>query len=77
MKSKKSTENPVDRHDAIVEHAWLVKSQMRWVRDDRNPVNAIRWRVWDRMGTGNPPSRVEMKSDSRREPWGRGPGVAR
>jgi hypothetical protein len=77
MKSKESTEHPLDVHDAIAEHAWLLKSQMRWVRDDRNPVNAVRWRVWDRMGTGNPPSRVEAKTHSRREPRRCGPGATR
>jgi len=49
----------VDLHDEIVEHAWLLKTEMRWVRDDRNPLNAFRWFVWERLGTGDPPSRVE------------------
>jgi hypothetical protein len=76
MKSKERTEHPVDVHDAIVEHAWLLKSQMRWVRNDRNPVNAVRWRVWDRMGSGQPPSRVETKTHSRRQPRGRRPSAS-
>jgi hypothetical protein len=75
MKSRERTEHPVAGHDAIVEHAWLLKSQMRWVRDDRSPVNAIRWRVWDRMGTGRPPSRVVTKAHSTHEPRGCGPGA--
>jgi hypothetical protein len=71
--SNRIEDSTVEVHDAIVEHAWLLKSQMRWVRDDRNPLNSVRWLVWDRWGTGNPPSRVEKKSHSRREPWGSGP----
>ena len=46
-------------HQQIVEHAWLLKATMRWVRDDRSPLNAFRWFVWGRLGIGDPPSRVE------------------
>lgn len=46
-------------HQQIVEHAWLLKATMRWVRDDRSPLNAFRWFVWDGLGIGDPPSRVE------------------
>jgi len=49
----------VDLHDEIVEHAWMLKTEMRWVRNDRNPLNAFRWFVWERLGSGDPPSRVE------------------
>ena|ERR1039458_1957563 len=45
--------------DPIIEHAWLLKSAMRWVRDDRSSLNAFRWFVWDGLGIGDPPSRVE------------------
>jgi hypothetical protein len=64
----------VDPHQETVEQAWSLKTQMRWVRDDRNPVNAFRWFVWDCLGAGDPPSRVEQKSQSRGEPWGKAPG---
>jgi hypothetical protein len=46
-------------YEKIIEHAWLLKTAMRWVRNDRNPLNAFRWFVWDRLGIGDPPSRVE------------------
>jgi hypothetical protein len=65
-KSKETTERPSDDssslgpdYERIIEHAWLLKSAMRWVRNDRNPLNAFRWFVWDRSGIGDPPSRVE------------------
>ena len=45
--------------DPIVEHAWMLKTTMRWVRNHRSPINAFRWFVWDRLGIGDPPSRVE------------------
>jgi len=57
--SNRIDDSMVDLHDEIVEHAWLLKTEMRWVRDDRNPLNAFRWFVWERLGTGDPPSRVE------------------
>jgi hypothetical protein len=65
-KSKETTERPSDDssslgpdYERIIEHAWLLKTAMRWVRDDRNPLNAFRWFVWDRLGIGDPPSRVQ------------------
>jgi hypothetical protein len=66
-KSKETTtERPSDdgsslgaEYERVIEHAWLSKSAMRWVRNDRNPLNALRWFVWDRLGIGDPPSRVE------------------
>jgi hypothetical protein len=58
-------DSKVELHDEIVEHAWLSKSEMRWVRDDHNPLGAFRWFVWDRFGAGDPPSRVQRKSDGR------------
>ncbi len=65
-KSKETTERPSDDgsslgpdYERIIEHAGLLKTAMRWVRDDRNPLNAFRWFVWDRLGIGDPPSRVQ------------------
>jgi len=65
-KSKEITERPSDDgsslgpdYERIIEHAWLSKTAMRWVRDDRNPLNAFRWFAWDRWGIGDPPSRVK------------------
>ncbi len=58
-KSNRMDDSMVDLHDEIIEHAWLLKTRMRWVRNDRNPLNAFRWFVWDRLGIGDPPSRVE------------------
>jgi hypothetical protein len=52
----------VELHDEAVERAWLLKTEMRWVRDDRNPLNAFRWFVWDRLGIGDPPSRATKKN---------------
>jgi hypothetical protein len=52
----------VDPHQETVEQVWTLKAQMCWVRDDRNPLNALRWFVWDRLRAGDPPSRVEKKS---------------
>lgn len=53
--------NPIEASlaDLVVERAWLLKAEMRWVREDRNPLNAFRWFVWDRVGVGHPPSRAE------------------
>jgi hypothetical protein len=45
--------------DPIIVHAWSLKSAMRWVRDDRSPLNSFRWFVWDWFGIGDPPSTVE------------------
>jgi hypothetical protein len=45
----------------IVEHAWSAKTLIRWTRDDRGPLNALRWRIWDHFNTGHPPSRPEGK----------------
>ena len=45
--------------DPIIVQAWLLKSTMRWVRDDRGPLNSFRWFVWDWFGIGDPPSTVE------------------
>jgi hypothetical protein len=47
---------------STVEEAWLVKSTMEWVRDDRGPLKAFRWQAWDRYGVGHPPSRVVKKT---------------
>ncbi len=65
-KSKETTERPSDdgsslgpEYERVIEHAWLLKSAMRWVRNDGSPLNAFRWFVWDRLGIGDPPSRVE------------------
>jgi len=65
-KSKETTERPSDEgsslgpeYERVIEHAWLLKTTMRWVRSDRSPLNAFRWFVWDRLGIGDPPSRVE------------------
>ncbi len=46
-------------YERIIEHAWLLKTAMRWVRNDRGPLNAFRWFVWDRYSIGDPPSRLE------------------
>jgi hypothetical protein len=45
--------------DPIIVQAWSLKSAMRWVRDDRSPLNSFRWFVWDWFGIGDPPSTVE------------------
>jgi hypothetical protein len=52
----------IDLSTQVVERAWSLKATMRWVRDDRNPLNAFRWFVRDSLGIGDPPSRVEAKS---------------
>ena len=57
--SNRMDDSIIDLHDEIIERAWLLKTQMRWVRNDRNPLNAFRWFAWDRWGIGDPPSRVE------------------
>jgi hypothetical protein len=57
--SNRMDDSMLELHDEIVERAWLLKTEMRWVRDDRNPLNAFRWFVWERFGTGDPPSRAE------------------
>ena len=59
-------DSKVERHDEIIEHAWLLKTEMQWVRNDRNPLSAFRWFAWDRLGIGDPPSKVQMKSRCRR-----------
>ena len=46
-----------------VEDAWLLKSTMEWARDDRGPIKAFRWRIWDLRSLGHPPSRVVHKSN--------------
>ena len=56
--SNRMDDSMVELHDEIIERAWLIKTKMRWVRDDRNPLNAFRWFVWDRLGIGDPPSRA-------------------
>jgi hypothetical protein len=55
------TDLAVDLQDGDVESAWLLKTRLRWVRDDRNPLNAFRWFFWNRFGVGDPPSRVIQK----------------
>ena len=45
--------------DPIIVQAWSLKSAMRWVRDDRSPLNSFRWFVWDWFRIGDPPSTVE------------------
>lgn len=50
-----------DEARRIVEHAWSVKTMIRWTRDDRGPFSALRWCIWDRFNTGHPPSRTEGK----------------
>ncbi len=52
----------VDLSTQVVEDAWLLKSKMRWVRNDRGPLNALRWFVKDSLDIGDPPSKVEFKS---------------
>jgi len=52
-------DSTVHHCDEIVEHAWLLKSELRWVRDTHNPLNALRWFAWDRLGVGHPPSRTQ------------------
>ena len=58
-------DSKVELHDEAIEHAWLSKSEMHWVRDDRNPLGAFRWFVWDGFGIGDPPSRVQRKNHGR------------
>jgi hypothetical protein len=60
--SRETSERPSDDgtslgrdYERIIEHAWLLKTAMRWVRDDRSPLNAFRWFVWDRLDLGDPP----------------------
>ncbi len=60
-RSPRIEDSMVGPHDESVEHAWLLKSEMQWVREDRNPVNALRWLVWDRLSVGHPPSRVTKR----------------
>ena len=62
---ERTDDSMAELHDESIEHAWLLKSEMRWVRDDRYPIGAFRWFVWDRFGVGDPPSRVQRKSHYR------------
>jgi hypothetical protein len=58
-------DSKAELHDEAIEHAWLSKSEMRWVRADHNPLGAFRWFVFDRFGMGDPPSRVQKKNHGR------------
>ena len=60
--SNRQDDPTVDLSYLAVERAWLSKAEMRWVRNDRSPLNAFRWFVSDWLGIGDPPSRVEVKS---------------
>jgi hypothetical protein len=60
--SDRKDDQMVDLTNEVVERAWLWKANMRWVRNDRSPLNAFRWFVSDWLGIGDPPSRVEVKS---------------
>ena len=52
-----STVDQLQQH--VVEEVRLSKATMRWVRDDRSPVSVFPWFLLDRLGIGDPPSRVE------------------
>lgn len=63
--SNRIVDSVVDlRSEQIIEHAWMLKTGMRWIRNDRNALNAFRWFVWDRLGIGDPPSRVERTTSA-------------
>jgi len=53
--------HPMGESFQTVESAWLQKSTMRWVRDDRDPLKAFRWFLRDRWGITHPPSLVEER----------------
>ncbi len=47
--------------DRDLARAWEVKAALRWVKNDRGPVNGLRWLLWDKHGLGRPPSAVEPR----------------
>ena len=55
-------DDQADEGARAVEDAWRVKSTMEWARDDRGPIRAFRWHIWDLCSLGHPPSRVVPKS---------------
>ena len=44
--------------DAVLEFHYEVTIE-RWVRDDRSRRSRFRWFIWDRLGVGAPPLRLE------------------
>ena len=41
--------------DVDLDDTWELKSKLRCVRDERGPLNALRWLLWERYGSATRP----------------------